>query len=65
MNKAGIAVLCAYEIIAVATGKVPPITDLCRRHRAAEAILIAWLLIHFHRKSEEQFLIEFYRRRHA
>lgn len=52
MTRARVVVVagCAYEIVAVLTGRVPTVTALCRRHWAAEALLLGWLLVHFHRK---------------
>lgn len=51
MNRADrvlIGAACCYELAALATGRVPTISSLCRRHRAAEAVLIAALLTHLH-----------------
>lgn len=42
---------CAYELAALASRhRIPTITDLCRRHRAAEMLLLGILVVHLHRK---------------
>lgn len=47
-----ITAACAYEIIAIGTGRVPTISSLCRRHRTLEALFLAWLLVHLHREQK-------------
>lgn len=50
--QSAISALCAYEIVAIGTGKVPTISALCRKHRALEALFFAWLVVHLHRAQE-------------
>lgn len=47
-----ISALCAYEIVAIGTGKVPTISSLCRKHRSLEAVFLAWLVVHLHREQK-------------
>jgi hypothetical protein len=44
---------CAYEVFALATGKVPTISAFCRRHRSVEAVILLGLLAHFHYELKE------------
>jgi len=53
VDKAVIVGLCGYEVIAVVSGKLPPITSICRQHRSVEAVLLLWLAVHLHRKIAE------------
>lgn len=39
-------VLVAYEVFALASGRVPPITRVCRRHRALCFPVLGVLLAH-------------------
>lgn len=45
-GRAAFAALCAYEAAAVATGRVPTVSQWCRRRRWAQAALLAALLLH-------------------
>lgn len=49
----GVSLLCGYELAAIATGKVPTLSQIFRRHRIAEAAFIGWLLAHLHSKLKE------------
>lgn len=51
-SQAAISAACAYEITAIATGKMPTITSICRRYRAAEIAFFLWLVVHLHRDAE-------------
>lgn len=42
--RAALAGLCAYEVFALASGRVPTISRLCRRHRMLEAVLLGALI---------------------
>ena len=42
------ALVCAYECVAVATGRAPTVSTLCRKRRWVEAGLLAFLLLHLH-----------------
>lgn len=44
--------LCAYEVAAITTGRLPTVTALCRRFRWMEAALIGLLLTHLHAEIE-------------
>lgn len=46
----GLIGLCIYEPIALVTGKVPTVSDMCRRHRALEAAFVALWFTHIHFK---------------
>jgi hypothetical protein len=46
--KGAVLALCAYEVTAVATGRLPTVSSACRRHRGLEAALLAVLLAHLH-----------------
>lgn len=39
----------AYEAAAIGTGRLPTISELCRRHRGAEVLMLALLAVHLHR----------------
>lgn len=38
--------LCGYEVISVASGRMPPITVLCERYRALAPALVLALAVH-------------------
>jgi hypothetical protein len=38
--------LSAYELVALATGRVPALTDLLRLHRVLSAAAVGWLAVH-------------------
>lgn len=40
--------VCAYECAAVTSGRLPTVSQLCRRRRWVEAGLLACLLVHLH-----------------
>lgn len=44
------AALCVYEAGAVASGRAPTVSDLCRRRRWVEAGLFCFLLVHLHQE---------------
>jgi hypothetical protein len=46
--RTAVVALCAYEAVAVTSRRVPTVSMLCRRHRWAEAVLLAILLAHLH-----------------
>lgn len=52
-GKTAVAALCAYEITAITTGRLPTVSALCRRRRAVEAALLVILLAHLHREAGE------------
>lgn len=45
--KAAVAALCAYEAVAICTGRVPTITALNRRWPVVGAALVTALAVHF------------------
>lgn len=47
-GKAAVVALCAWETAAIATGRLPTVSALCRRRRCVEAALLAVLLAHLH-----------------
>lgn len=49
----GVSLLCGYEIAAIATGKVPTLSMVFRRHRVVEAVFLGWLITHLHVKVRE------------
>lgn len=55
--KHALAALCAYEVVAVWTGRVPTITSHCGRWPLLGAGLVAALAVHF--------ILEWRRRRYA
>lgn len=36
-----------YELFACVSGRVPPITDICRAHPIAAGIVVGWCAYHF------------------
>ena len=46
-TKAVVAGLCAWEIAAITTGRVPTITTLNRRHPTVGVVLVGALALHF------------------
>ena len=44
---------CAYEVFALATGRVPTISAWCRKHRSIEAVILLGLITHFHYEFEK------------
>lgn len=50
--QSAITALCAYEIVAIGTGKMPTVSTLCRKHRSLEALFLAWLMVHLHREQK-------------
>lgn len=44
--------ICAYEVLALTTHKVPTISSLCRHHRVVEAALLGMLIAHLHHKEK-------------
>ena len=49
-GKAAVVLLCAWEVTAVTTGRLPMVSAVCRRHRWVEAALLGVLLAHLHHK---------------
>lgn len=47
-GKSLVVALCAYEAAAIASGRLPTVSMLCRRRRWVEAGLLAVLLTHLH-----------------
>ena len=47
-GKGAVTALCAYEVTAILTGRLPTVSTLCRRRRWVEAALLAVLLAHLH-----------------
>lgn len=50
LAKAAVVAGCAYEVVAVTTGLIPPITTVCRRFPSLGAALVAALVWHFRRE---------------
>ncbi len=48
---AATAILCAYETVALTSGRLPSLSSLCRQHRWLEAGLLAALIVHFHHEA--------------
>lgn len=46
-TKALVALLCAYEVAAITTGRVPTITTLNHRQPLVGAVLVGALALHF------------------
>ena len=46
-TKAVVAALCAWEVAAITTGRVPTITTLNRRYPALGVVLVGALALHF------------------
>ena len=44
------ASLCAYEVAAIATGRVPTLTRLSARYPWLKWVLVAALAVHLHRQ---------------
>jgi hypothetical protein len=44
------ASLCAWEVAAICTGKVPTLTALSARHRLLGPVLVVALAVHLHRQ---------------
>lgn len=44
---------CAYEILALSTGKVPTLSQVCRKFRAFEILMLGVLLAHLHIAEKE------------
>lgn len=49
-NPANVLVVaaCLYETAAITTGKVPPISTMCRQHRWIEVLFLGGLAVHLH-----------------
>lgn len=50
--------VCSYEIVAMATGRAPTVSALCRRYRVVEAMLLAALLVHLHYEWERDAVLD-------
>jgi len=48
--KWGVAAVCAFEVIAITTGKVPTVTMLCARNRWLAPAVLAALAIHLYKQ---------------
>jgi hypothetical protein len=44
-----VAAGCAYEVFALVTKRVPTLSHICRTNRWVEGLLLACLVLHFHR----------------
>lgn len=44
-----VASACAYETVAICSGKVPTITFLNKKYKVLAPVIITWLLVHFYR----------------
>lgn len=44
--KWGVAAVCGFEIVAITTGRVPTVTELCRRYPALKPIILAAMAAH-------------------
>lgn len=44
--KWAVAALCAYEVAAITTGRVPTITSLCERYPDLSKVMAAGLAMH-------------------
>ena len=47
LTKAVVTALCAWEVAAITTGRVPTITTLNRRHPVVGVVLVGALALHF------------------
>jgi len=47
LTKAVVAALCAWEVAAITTGRVPTITTLNRRYPVLGVVLVGALALHF------------------
>lgn len=47
LTKALVATVCAYEAVAITTGRVPTLTALDRRYPVVGAAIIGGLALHF------------------
>lgn len=52
--RAAVAAVCTYEVMALATRRMPTVSRICRQHRWVEGVILAGLVVHFH--LEEQML---------
>lgn len=44
--KWAVAVICAYEVTAITSGKVPTVTELCRRYPDLSRVMVGGLAMH-------------------
>lgn len=42
-----VTVVCALEVVAITTRKIPTVTRICREHPAASAAVLTALAVHF------------------
>ena len=52
MTRWAAAGICAYEVTAIVTRRVPTVTQLCGRHRVLGAALLVALAVHLFREGE-------------
>ncbi len=45
--RAAVAIVCAYEVVAITTRKVPTVSWIARRHPIAGTVVLAALAHHF------------------
>lgn len=50
--KTAVGFICAYEMFAIVSHRVPTISSLCRHHRSVEAALLGVLIVHLHHKEK-------------
>lgn len=49
-TKVAVGVACSYEVAAITSKKVPTISQMCKKHRWLEVVIVGLLVIHLHRK---------------
>ena len=53
-----VVALCSFEVVAIATGKVPTLTALSERHKALGPVLVLALAVHLARAPRVRAQIE-------
>lgn len=54
----GVVVLCAYEMAALTSRRLPTVSALCREHRWLEAAMLAVLLAHLHHQPRIRVILQ-------
>lgn len=44
-----VASVCAYETVAICSGKIPTVTKLSQKNKLLPPVILGWLLVHFYR----------------
>ena len=54
MFKAIAGGLCAWELAALATGRIPTLTKICAKHKILGPVLVGALTIHLYRQGDKR-----------